>query len=70
MLKYAHRKDMKDENSINNEIIALPDFWENADKDELLFLLENMIPSYSSVLTESLSTKITTNVNYGMANEN
>ena len=48
-------EEVDSNNIINeNEIIALPDFWEKADKNELLFLLENMSPSNSNVLNEAL----------------
>ena len=48
-------EEVDSNNIINeNEIIAYPDFWEKADKNELLFLLENMSPSNSNVLNEAL----------------
>ena len=43
-----------EENEIDNEITSLPDYWENADKDEIIFLFENMKPSYSNVLNDTL----------------
>ena len=47
-------EEVDSNNIINeNEIIAYPDFWEKADKNELLFLLENMSPSNSNVLNEA-----------------
>ncbi len=43
-----------EEDEIDNEITSLPDYWENADKDEIIFLFENMKPSYSNVLNDTL----------------
>ena len=39
-----------DENNLKDGIKTLPDFWENADKEEMLFLLDKMLPTHSKVL--------------------
>ena len=49
------------ENNLDEEIIALPDFWENADSDELIFLFDNMIPTYSVALNNLLINSLTIN---------
>ena len=57
------------EEELENEVMSLPDYWENSDKEEIIFLFENMKPSSSKVLNNSLvnilkyNTKIPKNFN-------
>ena len=55
-IENLENKDEVDSNDVisENEIVALPDFWEKANKNELLFLLDNMTSSNSNVLNEEL----------------
>ena len=45
----------------NEEIMTLPDFWERADKNEILFLLDNMLPIHSEVLNNNIIESFTLN---------
>ena len=42
------------EENLNEAVVAVPDFWEKANKDELLFLFDNAFSIKSSVLTNFL----------------
>ena len=52
--------DLEKNNPID-EITTLPDFWEKADKGELLFLLDNLKNTNSLVLDNILINKFTAN---------
>ena len=43
-----------EESDSSEAIMAFPDFWENADKDELLFLLDNLLITNSSSLNNGI----------------
>ena len=52
----------KSEESNPSEVItAFPDFWENADKDELLFLFDNLPVTNSSILNNAIINALTLN---------
>ena len=42
-------------------VTAFPDFWENADKDELLFLFDNLLVTNSLILNNTLINALTLN---------
>ena len=46
--------DFDEEIIIDEKIITLPDYWENVDKDELIFLLNNIKPTSSKVINNLL----------------
>ena len=50
-----------EENNPIEAIIAFPDFWENADKDELLFLFDNLPVTNSLILNNTLINALTLN---------
>ena len=43
-----------EESLFNNEIVSLSDYWEQGEKEEIIFLFENLISTKSSVLNNSL----------------
>ncbi len=43
------------------KVMTLPDFWERADKEEILFLLDNMLPVHSEVLNNAILESLTLN---------
>jgi|ETNmetMinimDraft_23_1059889.scaffolds.fasta_scaffold30708_2 hypothetical protein len=50
-----------EETNPSGVIIAFPDFWENADKDELLFLFDNLSITNSLILNNTLINALTLN---------
>ncbi|SVC25967.1 uncharacterized protein METZ01_LOCUS278821, partial [marine metagenome] len=50
-----------EESDPSEAIIAFPDFWENADKDELLFLFDNLLITNSLILNNTLINALTLN---------
>ena len=50
-----------EESEQNRTIKTFPDFWENADKDELLFLFDNLLVTNSSILNNTLINALTLN---------
>jgi hypothetical protein len=50
-----------EETNPSGVIIAFPDFWENADKDELLFLFDNLLITNSLILNNTLINALTLN---------
>ena len=51
------------ENNLTDEIMALPDVWEFSNKEELLFLFDNMLLTNSNILNEVLINSLATNSN-------
>ena len=43
----------------NEGVMILPDFWERANKDEIIFLLDNMLPVHSEVLNNIILESLT-----------
>ncbi len=50
-----------EESNPSEAITAFPDFWENADKDELLFLFDNLSVTNSLILNNTLINALTLN---------
>ena len=50
-----------EESNLSEGITTFPDFWENADKDELIFLFDNLLVTNSLILNNTLINALTLN---------
>ena len=61
LLKKKYTISKSEESNPSEAITTFPDFWENADKDELLFLFDNLPVTNSLILNNTLINALTLN---------
>ena len=61
LLKKKYTISKSEESNPSEAITVFPDFWENADKDELLFLFDNLLVTNSLILNNTLINALTLN---------
>ena len=61
LLKKKYTISKSEESNPSEGITTFPDFWENADKDELLFLFDNLPVTNSLILNNTLINALTLN---------
>ena len=61
LLKQKYTIFKSEESNPSESIITFPDFWEHADKDELIFLFDNLLVTNSLILNNTLINALTLN---------
>jgi len=61
LLKKKYTNFKSEKNNQSEAITTFPDFWENADKDELIFLFDNLTVTNSLILNNTLINALTLN---------